>query len=178
MSCPECRQADGGVGIWTVSMPRAIIETCGHLFTGGRCGSSRASTKTKAKTQWSAETILYISDQETNSHLALTALTGTGYEVVSTDSSTQAVALLFIMRSATAVVLNHQAGDRNTLDLARTLRGVRPDVPIILLCGEQVNHLPSYLDACVDTGQSIEKLTAALRRRLTIKGFQEFSPQF
>src|SRR5882724_13071371 len=177
MSCPECRQADGGVGIWTVSMPQAIIETCGHLFTRGRCGSSRASTNEGENTM-ERETILYISDQETNSHSSLTALTGTGYEVVSTDSSTQAVALLFIMRSAIAVVLNHQAGDRTTLDLARSLRGVRPDVPIILLCGEQVNHLPSYLDACVDTGQSIEKLTAALRRRLTIKGFQEFSPQF
>jgi len=134
--------------------------------------------KNEGENTMERETILYISDQETNSDSALTALTGTGYEVVSTDSSTQAVALLFIMRSAIAVVLNHQAGDRTTLDLARSLRGVRPDVPIILLCGEQVNHLPSYLDACVDTGQSIEKLTAALRRRLTIKGFQEFSPQF
>jgi CheY-like chemotaxis protein len=49
------------------------------------------------------ETILYISDQATSRDSVIGALENTGYEVVSTNSSTQVIALLYIMHSVAAV---------------------------------------------------------------------------
>ncbi len=118
------------------------------------------------------ETILYLFDQATNSKSVLAALQATGYEVVSTNSATQAIALLYILHRVAGVVLNRQARERNTSDVARSLRRIRPDVPIVLLCSDQINRLPSSVDACVDTGQPLEKLTAAVRRLLVAKRFQ------
>jgi DNA-binding NtrC family response regulator len=79
-------------------------------------------------------TILYISDQPTSSNSVSAALKTAGYEVVSTNSPTQAIALLFLMRSVAAVVLNQWAREQSSFDVARRLRAIRPDVPIILLC--------------------------------------------
>jgi hypothetical protein len=73
-------------------------------------------------------------------------------------------------------VLNLRASERNTSDVARSLQAIRPDVP--LLSGDRIDRLPSCVDACVDTGQPLERLTAAVRRLLTAKGLREFGPQF
>jgi CheY-like chemotaxis protein len=118
------------------------------------------------------ETILYVGDQTANNASVLGALKATGYQVVSTNNSTQAIALLFLLHSVAGVVLNHRARERAKFDIARSLRGIRPDVPIVLLCDDQINRLPSSVDACVDTGQPLERLTAAVRRLLVAKRFQ------
>ncbi len=123
------------------------------------------------------ETILYLSDQTANSNSMLAALKASGYEVVGTNSAPQAIALLYILHTVAGVVLNLRASERNT-SVARSLQAIRPDVPIVLLCGDRIDRLPSCLDACVDTGQPLERLTAAVRRLLTAKGLREFSPQF
>jgi DNA-binding response OmpR family regulator len=116
------------------------------------------------------DTILYISDQATSGNSVLAALEATGYAVVSTPSSTQAIALLFVMHSsATAVVLDQRAGEETSFDLIRNLRSICPDVPILLLCRDQVDRLPSGVDACVSIGQQPEHVTAAVRRLLTAK---------
>jgi len=124
------------------------------------------------------ETILYLYDQTANSNSMLAALKATGYEVVSTNSAAQAIALLYIMHRVVGVVLNRRAREQNISDVARSLQAIRPDVPIVLLCGDRIDRLPSCVDACVDTGQPLERLTAAVRRLLTAKGLREFSPQF
>jgi CheY-like chemotaxis protein len=118
------------------------------------------------------ETILYVSDQTANSNSVLAALKATGYEVVSTSSATQAIALLYILHRIAGVVLNRRPREQTPIDVARSLRAIRPDVPIVLLCGDQVNRSPSAVDACVDTSQPLEKLTAAVRRLLVAKRFQ------
>jgi len=119
------------------------------------------------------ETILYVSDQTANDNSVLAALKATGYEVVSANSATQAIALLYVLHTVAGVVLNHRARARAKFDVARSLRAIRSGVPIVLLCSEQIKRLPSSVDACVDTGQPLEKLTAAVRRRLlTAKCFQ------
>jgi voltage-gated potassium channel Kch len=51
------------------------------------------------------ETILYISDHATNSDSVIIELEATGYDVVSTDSSTEGIALLYLMHSVAGVVL-------------------------------------------------------------------------
>src|SRR5258708_23499177 len=102
------------------------------------------------------KTILYISDQATGSDSALAALEATGYEVASTNSSTQAVALEYIMHSVAAVVLHHRPGKQTGSDVARSMQAICPDVPIILLCCDQKEPLPTYADACVSTCQPLD----------------------
>ena len=118
------------------------------------------------------ETILYISDQTANSNPVLAALKATGYEVVIANSSTQGIALLYILRRVVGVVLNRRAKEQNRVDLAGSLRALRPDVPIVVLCTNPNSGLPSYVDACVDAKQPLAKLTAAVRRLLVGKRFQ------
>jgi DNA-binding NtrC family response regulator len=84
--------------------------------------------------------ILFISDQASSRNSVLAALEATGYEVVGTNSATQAIALLFIMRSVAAVVLHYRVRERTGFDLLRSLRAIRPRVPIILLYRQQLAH--------------------------------------
>ena len=58
------------------------------------------------------ETILYISDQATCSDSVSAALETAGYEVVSTKSTMQAIALLFILHPVAAVVLDSRRENR------------------------------------------------------------------
>jgi DNA-binding response OmpR family regulator len=123
------------------------------------------------------ETILYISDRETFTGLIFAALEATGYEVVSTPSSTEAMAMEYVMQSVVAVVLHHQTGEQSSLDAAKSLRAFCPNVPIILLCDEELDRLPSYVDACVCTGQSLEKITSEVRSLLSAKRLRVHSAQ-
>jgi CheY-like chemotaxis protein len=118
------------------------------------------------------ETILYISDQVTNSNSVSAAFNAAGYEVVSTNSATEAMALLYVLHTVAGVVLNLQAGEQTRFDVARSLRAIHPDVPIILLCRYQIDRLPSCVDACVRTSQSLEKLTSEVQSLLTAHSAQ------
>jgi DNA-binding NtrC family response regulator len=104
-------------------------------------------------------TILHISDRANSSNSVLAALTETGCEVVSTNSPTEGVALLYVMHSVAAVVLDNRAREQASFDVAQSLREIRPDVPIMLLCGDQIDSLPSCVDACIRTRQPLEKVT-------------------
>lgn len=123
------------------------------------------------------ETILYISDRETFTGSIFAALEATGYQVVSTQSSTEAMAIEYIMHSVVAVVLRHQTGEQSSLDAAKSLRTFCPNVPIILLCDDELDRLPSYVDACVCTGQSLEKVTSEVRSLLSARRLLVHSAQ-
>jgi DNA-binding response OmpR family regulator len=110
------------------------------------------------------ETILYISGQPTCSDPVSAALNTTGYEVVCTKSAMQAIALLFILHPVAAVVLHNREGAQSGCDVARSLRAIRQDVPIILLSSEQSDRLPSCVDAFVSTRQTLEELISVVRR--------------
>lgn len=115
------------------------------------------------------ETILYISDTVTFSGLVFAALEATGYEVVSTQSSSQAIAIEYVLHSVIAVVLHHQTGEQSNLHAAKSLRTFCPSAPIILLSDDELDPLASDVDACVRTGQSLEKLTSEVRSLLSAK---------
>jgi DNA-binding NarL/FixJ family response regulator len=114
-------------------------------------------------------TILYISDHGPGSSSILAALEATGYDVVSTASSTQAIALSFVMHSVTAVVLDQHSVEESSFDLTHSLRALRPDVYIVLLCADRIDRLPPAVDACVNKGQPLENLKADLQRLLAEK---------
>lgn len=107
------------------------------------------------------ETILYISDEATNSDPALAALNIAGYEVVSTKSAMQAIALLFILHPVAAVVLRSRQDVQTSCDMARSLRAIRRDVPIVLLSCAQIG-MPLLVDAWVSTRQPPEDLASTI----------------
>jgi hypothetical protein len=115
------------------------------------------------------ETILYVSDHGPCSNSILAALEATGHEVVSADSSAQAIALLFVMHSVTAVVLDQHSIEQSSFNLTRNLRALRPDVPIVLLCGGRIDRLPPNIDSCVNAEQPLENLTFNLQCLLAEK---------
>lgn len=123
------------------------------------------------------ETILYISDHAASSDSVMVELEAKGYQIVSTDNTSQGSALLYIMHSVAAVVLQYQPEDRTWFELAHSLRTIRPDVPIILLSRDPILYLPPWVDACVGTEQPLEKVASAVHSLLTGERFEAHSAQ-
>jgi hypothetical protein len=67
------------------------------------------------------------------------------------------------MRSVAAVVLDNRVREEASFDVARSLREIRPNIPIMLLRGDQIEGSPSRINECV----SKDKLTFALQHLLT-----------
>ena len=187
--------ADGemmiGVGIWTVLSTDALVfrpvlrRHADSLLRSQSFGSPVTRTMWKAAcfikdeggNTMARETILYISDQATSSDSVIAVLETTGYEVLSTNSSTQAIAMLYIMHSVAAVVLHHRAGEQTSFDLERSLRAIHPGVPIVLLSRDQIDRLPPCVDACMITEQPLEKAASAVRNLLTEERFEMHTAQ-
>jgi CheY-like chemotaxis protein len=123
------------------------------------------------------ETILYISDPATNSDSVIIELEATGYDVVSTDSLPEGMALLYIMHSVAAVVLHRRAEDRTWFELAQTLRAIRPGPPLVLLSRNPILCLPPWVDACVGTEQPLEEVASAVHSILTEARFEAHTAQ-
>ena len=107
--------------------------------------------------------ILYISDGANTSNSVLAALKETGCEVVTTNSPTEGVALQYIMRTVAAVVLDNGVRERAGFDVAQSLGQIRPNVAVVLRCGDQIDSSPSRTERCVDTA----KLTSTVQQLLT-----------
>ncbi len=122
--------------------------------------------KIEGSKRMSIGTILYISDKTIPGDPVSGALRNAGFEAVSADSSSEGVALLFLMRSVAAVVLHDQPGERSGVDLARSLRSIRPEVAIILLSPNQIDSLPPFVDASVSMSQPFDMVTSTVRRLL------------
>jgi DNA-binding NtrC family response regulator len=108
-------------------------------------------------------TILYIFDQTNRSHSVLSAINETGWEVVNTNSATEGVALLYIMSSVTAVVLDSRAVEHAGFDLTESLRRIRPNVPVMLQCDDEAYISPSRTESCMNT----DELPSTLKDLLT-----------
>lgn len=107
-------------------------------------------------------TILYISNGAKGNGSVFAALKETGCEVLSTNSPTEGLAMLYIMRTCAAVVIDDRAREEANFDVAQSLRKIDPGVPVIPLCGEQIDSSPLATDTCVST----DKLCSALQHLL------------
>ena len=115
------------------------------------------------------QTILFISTQKMSGNSVLAAVKATGYRVVST-TSTQAVALLFIMHCVAVVLLDPGESEKSSFELARNLRAICHDVPIILLSPTTISPLSSHIDACISTVPPLTNLTSAVLQVLAVVG--------
>ena len=108
-------------------------------------------------------TVLYIFDRTDASNSVAAAIKKTGCEVVSTSSPTEGAALLYIMGQVAAVVLDRRMAEHAGFDVEQTLSGIRPGVPVMIECGDQIDASASERDRCV----SPDDLTSALEDLLT-----------
>jgi DNA-binding NtrC family response regulator len=108
-------------------------------------------------------TILHISDRDDSRYSALADLKEIGCEVVSANSPTEGVALLYIMHSVAAVVLDNRAKERASFDVSQSLRKIRPGVPVMLLCSDQIDNASSRTHGCL----SADTLTSTLKHLLS-----------
>ena len=123
------------------------------------------------------DTIIYVSNPAGRDNSVPKALEAAGYQVARTCSPTQAIALLFVLHATAAVVLDQRATEHSSFDLALRLRAICPEVPIVLLCREHIDRLPSWVDACVNAGEPLERLTSVLRDLLNDRPpFEECRP--
>jgi DNA-binding NtrC family response regulator len=113
------------------------------------------------------KTILYISDGGNNSNSVVAAIKETGCEVVTTNSPTEGVALLYIMGHVDAVVLESRVREHANFNVAQSLRTIRPNVPVILQCADEIDISPLSKESCVRT----DKLPSALEDCLTAESF-------
>jgi DNA-binding NtrC family response regulator len=104
-------------------------------------------------------TVLYISDDANDSNL-LAALKEAGCEVVTT-SLAQAVALLYVMHAVIAVVLDERSSEHASFDVAQSLRKIRPNIPVMIECRDQIDGSP------VSDCMSADDLTSQLHHLLT-----------
>ena len=65
-------------------------------------------------------TIPYVSDRVNSADSGLAVLKETGCEVVSANSATEGVAMLYIMRSVAAVVLENRAREQASFEVAQS----------------------------------------------------------
>jgi DNA-binding NtrC family response regulator len=110
-------------------------------------------------------TILFLSDGANSSSSLLAALKEKGYELVTADSPTEGAALLYVMHSVAAVVVDKGASEQAGFDLAESLRQIRPHVPVFALCGDQLDSSAERTDTCVKK----DKLAFALQYLLTME---------
>jgi DNA-binding NtrC family response regulator len=118
------------------------------------------------KNEMTGNTILYVSDPAASNKLLVEALKSAGYDVVSTSSASQAVALLFLMYSAAGVVLSHDVTEHASFDVVHSLRMLCPQIPIIILCDGQTEPVPSG-ELCVGARETLEKLVDTVQRLLS-----------
>jgi len=99
---------------------------------------------------------------KTESNSLFRVLQDAGYELTTTTNQSQALAMLFVMKSVDAVIVDQRGEEHASFDLPRHLRGLRRDVPIVLLSHEPLPQLPDCVDACVSDQEPLEKLVQVL----------------
>jgi hypothetical protein len=108
------------------------------------------------------KTILYLSGERSSTCLVTKALETTGSRVVSGNSSSQGMALLFLIKSVAAVVIDDEVRKTGDFDVACSMRAIRPQLVIILRSGSEVETLPKCFDACVNAEQPFEDITSSV----------------
>lgn len=112
-------------------------------------------------------TILCVDDEQTGLLVRKFVLEHSGYTVITAERGSQALDI-FQTTKVDAVVLDYVMPEMDGLHLARSLRRIRPEIPIIMLTA--LEELPegsdSFLDRLVLKGQPPAELLKAIQQLL------------
>ena len=120
--------------------------------------------------------VLCVDDQDAIRCLLESALEQFGYTALVASSGREALRLTAQHR-ADAVILDYVMPDMDGGEVAREMKRLRPDVPIILFSGSQ-DIQPStfmYVDAFVPKGEGLRPLLGVLARLLQAPGKKQFA---
>lgn len=106
-------------------------------------------------------TILWISD-DLSGISRVVHLQNAGFELLTTTNASEAIALGFVNRRIAAIVLDQRGKKHGSFALARILKSIRCDVPILLLSPEAIEPLPRFVDASICAGEELEPLLPVL----------------
>lgn len=114
--------------------------------------------------------ILCIDDYGAQLEARKELLESSGYEVLTAQSGEQGLGL-FVSREIDAVVLDYEMPGMNGDRVARQMRRVKPDVPILMLSGycELALTELSCVDAFLSKGESWSTVVSTLDRLLNLR---------
>ena len=107
------------------------------------------------------DTLLLVSPAEIGDSVAL-ALNAAGYQVAIANTELRAVALVFLMRSFAAVIVDERQHENPSFALPSRLHGIRPDVPVVVISRVPVSSPPAGVEACVLEQELPNAMTALL----------------
>jgi CheY-like chemotaxis protein len=112
-------------------------------------------------------TILCVDDERTGLLVRKFVLEKSGYQVMTAERAPQAIAIVQ-KTPLDAIVLDYVMPEMDGLRLAKTIRQINPDVPIIMLTAlnEVPEHSDFMLDGFVVMGKSPSALLEALQQVL------------
>ena len=90
-----------------------------------------------------------------------------GYRVLEADSGDQLERLLAEVDKVALLILDIHLGDRDGVDIARSLRTTRPEIPIAFLTGSGLYSLDdaeAVADATIRKPFTLEELTSTVSR--------------
>ena len=113
-------------------------------------------------------TVLCLDDEEVLLHLLEAALSTNGYAVLTAISGCEALKIAAAAHHLDAVILDYDVPDMNGGEVAREVKGIRPQTPIIMFSG--ADDIPSsaltYVDGFARKGESVNALLGILHRLL------------
>ena len=116
------------------------------------------------------EMILCIDDDGAGLEACKELLEFSGYEVLTAQSGEQGLGL-FASHPIDAVVLDHKMPGMNGDRVAKQMRRVKPDVPILMFSGnsELLPNELSSVDAFLSKGESWSTVVSTLERLLSLR---------
>jgi len=133
------------------------------------------ATQVPAMSTNSAPTILSVSGNETLLRSRQMVLESVGWHVVTTNHTVEAL-LWLAEREFDAVVLGHSISPPERISLARSIKTIKPDVPVVMVCVQGDNVFKNeYADARVGSLDGPVVLINAIRR-VTRRSGDEMPP--
>jgi two-component system phosphate regulon response regulator PhoB len=90
-----------------------------------------------------------------------------GYRVLEADSGDELERLLAEVEKVALLILDIHLGDRDGVDIARSLRTTRPEIPIAFLTGSglySLDEAEAVADATIRKPFTLEELTSTVSR--------------
>jgi hypothetical protein len=108
------------------------------------------------------DALLLVSIDNTTDSIA-SPLQDAGYQVSIAQSECRAIALLFLLRSFSAVVIDGREHERASFDLASRLHGIRAQIPIVVVGQKPAEFSTASADACITERELPETLRLLLK---------------
>jgi DNA-binding NtrC family response regulator len=114
--------------------------------------------------------VLCIADEHTDTGAVTASIRLAGCDPLTMNDWNQGIAQYFVNRQIEAVVLDYRGQEGVGICLAKALRSIRADVPILLITTKKIDPAPKGIDLCVCAAEASEELSSVLQGLLRTTG--------